>query len=375
MSARGTLGSVEAYSIACIVYHQHERTAAGAILDERHHEPHGFNAQKHSDDLLSYSWGRIGHHCIVIVSISASIQQSTNTEVIVRCLRASLPHIRLGLILGTASGLPGERINRNGESVSRRDIRLGDVVVATHCSGADSICSGVVQFDSDATGDHPSLERRVDLPDMPVILRSALMTLQSEHELDGSKVSEIIETTFQRFPNITKTYRNPGIEMEWDEQESDSESDSDDESSFTPDRLFKASYVHAGGDNCGSCQSSEEVKRKKRKIAGPKIHFGTAILFKAAVKTASVRDRIVEMLEERSINALCIDSETFGLPEDFPCLLIKGICNYGDEHRSDRWQKFAALSAAAFARELLRFVGVADVERLPRHGGLLKQIH
>jgi hypothetical protein len=41
---------------------------------------------------------------------------------------------------------------------------------------------------------------------------------------------------------------------------------------------------------------------------------------------------------------------------NFPCLVIRGICDYADSHKNKMWQEYAAATAAAFAKELLLFV-------------------
>jgi hypothetical protein len=48
--------------------------------------------------------------------------------------------------------------------------------------------------------------------------------------------------------------------------------------------------------------------------------------------------------------------EAAGLMNDFPCIVIRGICDYADSHKNDAWQKYAALSAAAYAKELLGYI-------------------
>jgi hypothetical protein len=39
--------------------------------------------------------------------------------------------------------------------------------------------------------------------------------------------------------------------------------------------------------------------------------------------------------------------------ESFPCLVIRGICDYADSHKNKAWQPYAAATAAAYAKELL----------------------
>jgi nucleoside phosphorylase len=49
---------------------------------------------------------------------------------------------------------------------------------------------------------------------------------------------------------------------------------------------------------------------------------------------------------------------------DFPCLVIRGISDYADSRKIDRWQPYAAATAAAYAKELLSVVSVQEVEKL-----------
>jgi len=38
----------------------------------------------------------------------------------------------------------------------------------------------------------------------------------------------------------------------------------------------------------------------------------------------------------------------------FPCLVVRGICDYSDTHKNKEWQGYAAMAAAAYARDILR---------------------
>lgn len=39
--------------------------------------------------------------------------------------------------------------------------------------------------------------------------------------------------------------------------------------------------------------------------------------------------------------------------DNFPCLVIRGVCDYVDTHKNKLWQPYAAAAAAAFIKELL----------------------
>lgn len=51
--------------------------------------------------------------------------------------------------------------------------------------------------------------------------------------------------------------------------------------------------------------------------------------------------------------------------DSFPCLVIRGICDYADSHKNKIWQPYAALTAAAYAQELLSVIPAAEIQKLP----------
>ena len=60
---------------------------------------------------------------------------------------------------------------------------------------------------------------------------------------------------------------------------------------------------------------------------------------------------------------LCVEMEAAGLMDDFPCLVIRGICDYADSHKNKRWQPYAAATAAAYAKELLSVIPAHEIEK------------
>jgi nucleoside phosphorylase len=57
--------------------------------------------------------------------------------------------------------------------------------------------------------------------------------------------------------------------------------------------------------------------------------------------------------------------EAAGLMNDFPCLVIRGICDYADSHKNKDWQGYAAAVAAAYAKELLSVVAIDQINSTP----------
>ncbi|KAF2195145.1 hypothetical protein K469DRAFT_681496 [Zopfia rhizophila CBS 207.26] len=52
-----------------------------------------------------------------------------------------------------------------------------------------------------------------------------------------------------------------------------------------------------------------------------------------------------------------------GLMISFPCLIIRGICDYADSHKNKKWQAYAAGTAAACAKEVLSVIPAAEVAK------------
>jgi nucleoside phosphorylase len=47
--------------------------------------------------------------------------------------------------------------------------------------------------------------------------------------------------------------------------------------------------------------------------------------------------------------------------DDFPCLVIRGICDYADSHKNK--QEYTAAAAAAYAKEILSVIPASKVAK------------
>ncbi|KAL4963849.1 uncharacterized protein BDV14DRAFT_175632 [Aspergillus stella-maris] len=77
------------------------------------------------------------------------------------------------------------------------------------------------------------------------------------------------------------------------------------------------------------------------------------------MKDALLRD---EWAREEGI--ICFEMEAAGLMDSFPCLVIRGICDYTDSHKNKVWQPYAAATAACYAKELLHVISGQGVMRM-----------
>ncbi|KAI5461906.1 nucleoside phosphorylase domain-containing protein [Mariannaea sp. PMI_226] len=333
------LDNPELYTIGWISALSIERAAAIALLDDRHDAPETF--AQHPSDNNSYEWGRIGKHNIVIASLPDGVYGTTSAATTASNLISSLPHIRIGLLVGIGGGIaqPGQD----------QDIRLGDVVV----SQSDGPTGGVVQYDlGKAKLDH--WERKGSLHKPPQVLLHALGGLRAKHERQPSEIPNLLQRIYTANPLMTRpktNYTHQG---------------------FGNDHLFPSDYNHVEGNTCDKCDQSREVKRDPRDSTDPEIHYGVIASGNTLVKNASTRDSIFKIAGEQ---CMCVEMEAAGLMDHFPCLVIRGVCDYADSHKNDRWQRYAAVTAAAYAKELLGFVPTKDLKATPRAIDIPRLIH
>jgi nucleoside phosphorylase len=279
----------------------------------------------------------MGKHLVVIASLPAEGYGTTTTAITAQGLRSSLPHIRVGLLVGIGAGIPGEIRDADNAVTVRRDIRLGDVVVSI----PDGTSGGVVQYDLvKAKG---LFERKGSLNSPPIALLNALSALQAKHDYQDSKIMSIMSGALRRYPKAAPKYSGPA---------------------GGSDRLYQACCSHTGGKDCGNCDQTGQIERTQREDS--QIHYGTIACGNTLVKDAAHRDEVVSCLWKQNVNPLCFEMEAAGLMNAFPCLVIRGICDYGDSHKNDVWQHYAAMVAAAFAKEYVGFVDVQEIRRAPR---------
>ncbi|KAF3808906.1 hypothetical protein GCG54_00011097 [Colletotrichum gloeosporioides] len=122
---------------------------------------------------------------------------------------------------------------------------------------------------------------------------------------------------------------------------------------------------------CVFCDRAGEVARKERRSTGPVIHYGITASGNSVMKNSLCRDEISMQMDEKCI---CFEMEAAGLMNAFPCLVIRGICDYADSHKNNRWQNYAAATAAAFSKELLQEIDAVDVSKSPDMKQIVEKI-
>ncbi|RYP73672.1 hypothetical protein DL769_004182 [Monosporascus sp. CRB-8-3] len=285
---------------------------------------------------------RMGKHNIVIASLPAGVYGITSAATTASSLLSSLPQIRIGLLVGIGGG-----IARPDEGM---DIRLGDVIV----SQPDGTAGGVVQYDLVKAKSGGERERKDFLNMPPPVLLHALANLQAEHLVAGSKLTALLENMWAANPPMAKPTKSaPGFVHQRSEN----------------DRLFNTSYGHAGGRDYRRCDPNEKLQRDTQNSTDPEIHYGIIASGNTLVKNAAERDKVAEHVGKE---CLCVEMETAGLMNHFPYLVIRGICDYADSHKNNRWQRYASATAAALGKELLGYVPAGELQKTRRAAELLQ---
>ncbi|KAE9565769.1 hypothetical protein CGMCC3_g18048 [Colletotrichum fructicola] len=309
-SKNGPAITSDEYTVGWVCALPLEMAAAKGMLDQIHPDLPEQDPADHNNYIL----GHIQGHNVVIACLPAGIYGTTTAATVAKDLLRTFKSIRFGLLVGIGGGAPS-RAN---------DIRLGDVVV----SQPTGTTGGAIQYDRGKTVQDGEFQRTGSLNSPPQVLLTGLGRLQAEHMTEDSKIPQYLSELVQKSPKtMKKKFSYQGS---------------------SNDCLYQAEYEHIGQDStCDQCERTHIIQRDARDDTEPVIHYGTIASGNQVIKHGKTRDQMA-----KELGALCFEMEAAGL-QDFPCLIIRGICDYSDSHKNKKWQEYAAATAAAFAKELL----------------------
>jgi hypothetical protein len=194
-----------------------------------------------------------------------------------------------------------------------------------------------VQYDFGKTVEKGQFVQTGILNKPPKVLLTGVTKLRANHERKGSAVPLYLLEMLGSYPAMRRRFQYPGREH---------------------DQLFNADYGHnASGKPCQECDKSCMPQREIRDTNDPVIHYGLIASANQVMRDGVTRERL-----RREYGMLCFEMEAAGLMDEFPCLVIRGICDYSDTHKNKRWQAYAAATAAAYAKELLNTIPVVQVK-------------
>ncbi|KAG5744635.1 hypothetical protein H9Q70_012661 [Fusarium xylarioides] len=317
------------YTVGWICAITTEYVAAQEFLDEEHEGPEFVSPH----DNNHYTLGKVGKHNVVIAVLPDNEYGKSSAASVARNMMHSFPNIRFGLMVGIAGGAPG-----------KHDIRLGDIVIS--CAGNGK--GGVFGYDFGKAIQGQGFQETGFLNQPPQLLRATVSGLKARYERKGHQLSEAVDNILERNKRLRGKYKKP-------------------ESST--DNLFKSEATHdlTCATTC-SDDATNLVPRPERKEDedNPTVHYGLIASADQLMKDALARDKLSEEKE-----VLCFEMEAAGLMNHFPCLVIRGICDYSDTHKNKEWQGYAAMVAAAYAKDLLREIAPNKVEAERRISDIL----
>ncbi|PGH31047.1 hypothetical protein GX50_06155, partial [[Emmonsia] crescens] len=319
------------YTVAWICPLEVEQIAAMIMLDSEHER-----LPQPPNDHNVYTLGSINGHNVVIAGLHSP--GNNPAAVVVTQMRNTFQQLRFGILVGIGGGVPTR--------TERGNIHLGHVVVSKPVGEH----SGVVQYDHGKAEVGQFRHTGYLAPPPTVLLNAAReMDVRRAMMLEDPLLNHIarIDTVRQGL----RRYKYPGA---------------------VNDHLYRAEYVHPNQSvscrKCG-CDLTQVVDRRAedsddddddvcdegRQLV---VHRGTIAAGELVIKHGMLRDELA-----KQYGILCFEMEAAGALADFPCLVIRGISDYSDSHKNDRWQGYAAAAAAAYGRELFFHMPVDDVKQ------------
>jgi nucleoside phosphorylase len=293
-----------------------EYVAAQSFLDEEHDGPEYLSTNDNND----YTLGKVGKHNVVIAVLPKGEYGISSAAAVARDMLHSFPNVRIGLMVGIGGGAPSRK----------HDIRLGDIVVSAPHDGK----GGVFQYDYGKTIQDQSFQPTGFLNQPPALLLAAVNGLEAQYERKGHRLEEAINNILKENRRLRQKYKRPEP---------------------STDRLYQAEVTHPLNEDlscavvCGDDPFNLILQPERTQDEdNPAIHYGLIASANQLMKNALVRDTLAA---ERDV--LCFEMEAAGLMNQFPCLVIRGICDYSDTHKNKEWQGYAAMAAAAYAKDLL----------------------
>ncbi|KAL4976917.1 hypothetical protein BDW66DRAFT_159351 [Aspergillus desertorum] len=274
----------------------------------------------HHSDTNAYELGKIGRNNVIIICLPpfpAAERPWLSRYEVYKQMKTTFPSVKVGIFVAVGSGIPS----------ALHDIRLGDVVVAT----PEREFWGVVELEhvspsasASASASGPA-STTLDLKCTNLLspkhgyshfLTTAVHALTADRALGvPSKIPSFLSKMFEWYPEKRAVYAYPGV----------------------ADEVLLWTDYNRGSHHNPNMQSV--ISRPARAdCTRPVVHSGTIAAADKSVTDVFVRGRWREDLGIKGI----------------PVLVVCGVGDYAGSHGDGGWRGYAAATAAAYAKELLR---------------------
>ena len=298
----------ELYTVAWIAPLEIEAQAALHMLDHWHE---GRFPMSRGDDYV-FQAGDICGHNIIVATLPAGQEYGTGSAAaLAGQVKKFFPNLWFGLLVGVAAGLP------NLERTPPRDIRLGDVLVGLPVGES----AGLIAYDLGKETGNEGFQLLRDghvLANTETVVRAAIGSIKLRAPNDAALFLPYYESIKHK-EHTDGTFTDPGQEQ---------------------DRLYRLD------DEDGIEHLVERERRpysKRTRVWYGPIGSGEKLM-KNARKRNQLRDKY---------NLIGLEMEAAGTMNRIPVGVVRGVCDYGDEHKNKEWQPYAAAMAAAYAKAIL----------------------
>jgi nucleoside phosphorylase len=331
------------FEIAIICALALEADAVEALFD-KFWDDDGEGYGKAPGDPNAYSTGIIGSHNVVLAfmpgmgkGLAASVASS---------FRSSFEGIRLALVVGICGGVP--------RGTENEEILLGDVVIS----------NGLVEYDFGRQLPNKFI-RKDTLQDSLGRPNAEIRSLLNKLKTNRNRMRLTDNTSYY----LTEIEQNLGAEKAQ-------------YPGMNADKLFEPTYRHKHHELpactvCNKCEKKEddvcqaaldsscsELKCNENNLVSrlrllkgretataqkPVIHYGLIASGGAVMKSGEGRDALAAREK-----VIAFEVEGAGVWDNFPCVVIKGVCDYADSHKNKAWQHYAAATAAACMKAFLK---------------------
>lgn len=300
----------------------------------------------------TYSFGTMERYHVVLAHLGD--MGGIEATAVARDMRRSFPNIKLCLVVGICGIVP---------RILDEETFLGDVVISTHLK----------QYDRGK--EYPSGFRSTNmLGAASVQLTRAFSFLATPQPMRHLRELMKQHLTDLNHHEDMKSFHHPGYRL---------------------DVLYEPDYVHEHrNQSCDTCHTGkycevavktncddlacsaqklvsrdrilrlDEITEAMREAADvahrqaldesfhatilPKVYLGTVASGNKVMKNGTMRDQVAVEHE-----VVAFEMEGAGVWNTFPTIVIKAGCDYADSHKNKKFQKYAAMTAAACAKAFL----------------------
>lgn len=299
----------EDYTVAWLCDTAYDFSLATSMLDERHGD-----LPKPVNDPGGYALGSVGDLNVVLYCLPFARSGEGVSATVTLWMMSTFRSVRYGVLVGCAGGNP-------------YSVCLGDVVVSANA--APCLIGPMTWLAGDIS------------PLPPDILLTGVTRMMSAIPLNTPADRYIPRINVMRPDHIVQNagFAHP-VDVVFPRG--------------MPHRPEPEMYVPGNVPRpCGHCDMSPQGGAIIRQPRGIFICFGSTASINPPILHPDMRDAVMGSLG-RYID--CFDTDTAGVMEHLPCIAVRGISCYADEHSfgsAPVWRGYAGAAAAAVAKRLL----------------------